>query len=101
VAALATAMQEAQMGTVGMDVAVDHDSLGVFQQRPSQGWGTVGQLSQPAYQAGKFFDKLQTIPGWQQMSLTEAAQAVQVSAFPFAYAQWESMAAKTVAAYWS
>lgn len=89
VVALATAMQESRLRNLpflGMDN--DHDSIGVFQQRPSQGWGTVEQLSQPAYQAGKFFDKLLTIPGWQHLPLTEAAQAVQLSAAPTAYATW-------------
>ena len=66
----------------------DHDSIGVFQQRPSQGWGTVEQLSKPAYQAGKFYDKLLTVPAWQSMPLTRAAQTVQASAFPDAYAKW-------------
>jgi cell wall-associated NlpC family hydrolase len=89
VVGLATAMQESRLRNLpllGEDN--DHDSIGVFQQRPSQGWGTVEQLSQPAYQAGRFFDKLLTIHRWQQMPLAQAAQAVQLSAAPNAYATW-------------
>jgi hypothetical protein len=87
--ALAVAMQESGLRNLpylGDDN--DHDSIGVFQQRPSQGWGTPEQLTGPAYQAGKFYDKLKTIPGWQTMPLTDAAQAVQDSAYPDAYAKW-------------
>ncbi|WP_344919834.1 M23 family peptidase [Plantactinospora mayteni] len=84
VVATATAMQESTLRNLpgGAD-----DSIGLFQQRPSQGRGTPEQLRDPAYQAGKFFDKLVTIEGWQQMPLTEAAQAVQRSAHPDAYAK--------------
>ena len=60
----------------------DHDSIGLFQQRPSAGWGTVEQLSDPAYQARKFFEKLVRITNWQLLPLTVAAQRVQISAFP-------------------
>jgi murein DD-endopeptidase MepM/ murein hydrolase activator NlpD len=89
VVALATAMQESSLRNLpDLGDRNDHDSIGVFQQRPSQGWGTPQQLADPAYQAGKFYDKLLTIPGWQSMPLTQAAQAVQVSAFPDAYAKW-------------
>lgn len=87
--ALATAMQESGLRNLpNLGDKNDHDSLGVFQQRPSQGWGTVEQLAEPAYQAGKFFDKLLSVAGWQTMPLTKAAQAVQISAFPDAYAKW-------------
>ncbi|MBO4209016.1 C40 family peptidase [Micromonospora echinofusca] len=89
VVAVATAMQESGLRNLPhLGGRNDHDSIGVFQQRPSQGWGTVAQLSQPAYQAGRFFDKLLAIPGWETMPLTQAAQAVQISAFPDAYAKW-------------
>jgi murein DD-endopeptidase MepM/ murein hydrolase activator NlpD len=89
VVALATAMQESGLRSLpDLGSNNDHDSIGVFQQRPSQGWGTPEQLADPAYQAGKFYDKLLTIPGWQSMPLTEAAQAVQVSGAPDAYAKW-------------
>jgi murein DD-endopeptidase MepM/ murein hydrolase activator NlpD len=93
VVALATAMQESRLRNLphlGPDN--DHDSVGVFQQRPSQGWGTVEQLADSAYQAGKFYDKLVIIPGWQSMPLTRAAQAVQVSAYPDAYEKWTAPA---------
>ena len=82
--AVATAIQES--GLRNLPGGAD-DSIGLFQQRPSQGWGTPQQLADPAYQASKFFDKLLTIKDWQQMPLTEAAQAVQHSAYPDAYAQ--------------
>ncbi|WUP52899.1 C40 family peptidase [Micromonospora globbae] len=97
VIALATAMQESGLRNVPhLGDSNDHDSIGVFQQRPSQGWGTIEQLSQPAYQAGTFFDKLLTITGWETMPLTQAAQAVQVSAFPDAYATWTDDAIRLV-----
>ena len=84
VIAVATAIQES--GLRNLPGGAD-DSIGLFQQRPSQGWGTPQQLTDPAYQANRFFDKLLTVAGWQQMPLTEAAQAVQISAYPQAYAQ--------------
>jgi murein DD-endopeptidase MepM/ murein hydrolase activator NlpD len=74
----------------------DRDSVGLFQQRPSQGWGTIDQLQDPAYAAGKFYERLLTIPDWHTMTLTDAAQAVQRSAFPDAYAKWEDDAAALV-----
>jgi murein DD-endopeptidase MepM/ murein hydrolase activator NlpD len=89
VVALATAMQESGLRNLPyLGNRNDHDSIGVFQQRPSQGWGTPQQLADPAYQANRFYDKLLTVPGWQAMPLTDAAQAVQQSAFPDAYAKW-------------
>ena len=84
--ALATAMQESGLRNLA---GGDRDSIGLFQQRPSQGWGTPAQIGDPVYAAGKFYDKLATIRGWQTMPLTAAAQAVQGSAFPHAYAKWE------------
>ena len=89
VVGVATAMQESGLRNLPhLGDRNDHDSIGVFQQRSSQGWGTVAQLSEPAYQAGKFFDKLLTVPGWESMPLAQAAQAVQLSAYPDAYAKW-------------
>jgi hypothetical protein len=84
--AVATAIQESQLRNLpdGPD-----DSLGLFQQRPSQGWGTPDQIRDPAYAARKFYEKLLTIPNWQQMALTDAAQAVQKSAAPDSYADDE------------
>ncbi|WP_324291217.1 peptidase M23 [Paractinoplanes pyxinae] len=84
VVAVATAMQESSLRNLR---GGDRDSIGLFQQRPSQGWGTPKQLRDPAYQTGKFYDKLLRTDGWQQMRVTEAAQAVQISAYPEAYAK--------------
>lgn len=93
VVATATAMQESDLHNL---TGGDRDSIGLFQQRPSQGWGTPAQLANPAYQAGKFFDKLLTVPGWQQMPLTRAAQAVQRSAYPDAYTKHTAGAIRLV-----
>ncbi|WP_345637737.1 hypothetical protein [Rugosimonospora acidiphila] len=110
VVAVATALQESQLLNLAnygvaesLDlphdgVGGDHDSVGLFQQRPSSGWGTVEELMDPATSATKFYDALIEIPGWESMSVTEAAQAVQNSAFPDAYAQQESLATLVVAA---
>ncbi|MFC0007948.1 M23 family metallopeptidase [Micromonospora siamensis] len=97
VIAVATAMQESALRNLGhLGRRNDHDSVGLFQQRPSQGWGTPAQLQDPAYAAGKFYQKLLTIPGWERLSLWEAAQKVQVSAFPYAYAKHEDLAGQIV-----
>lgn len=86
VIALATAMQESTLRNLPSG---DRDSVGLFQQRPSQGWGTPAQLRDPRYAAGKFYTALLAVDGWQAMALTDAAQAVQRSAYPDAYAKWE------------
>ena len=86
VVAVATAWQESKLRNVS---GGDRDSVGLFQQRPSQGWGTTTQILDPVYSSGKFYDALLAVPGWQAMSLTKAAQQVQYSAYPDAYAQWE------------
>jgi murein DD-endopeptidase MepM/ murein hydrolase activator NlpD len=97
VIAVATALQESRLQNLpNLGPNNDHDSIGVFQQRPSQGWGTLEQLADPAYQSRRFYEKLLTVAGWQTMSLTVAAQRVQVSAFPDAYAKHEPLAAKVV-----
>jgi murein DD-endopeptidase MepM/ murein hydrolase activator NlpD len=97
VIAVATALQESRLQNLpDLGPSNDHDSIGVFQQRPSQGWGTVQQLADPAYQARKFYEKLLTVTGWETMPLTQAAQVVQVSAFPDAYAKQEPLATKVV-----
>jgi hypothetical protein len=70
----------------------DRDSLGIFQQRPSQGWGTPAQLQDPAFAAGAFYSHLVQIPGWEQLPVSTAAQRVQHSADGSAYAQWEEEA---------
>lgn len=81
--AIATAYQESKLINVKHG---DRDSLGLFQQRPSQGWGTAQQIMNPYYSAGKFYDALVRVDGYQDMPITKAAQAVQHSAFPDAYA---------------
>ncbi|CAI6334329.1 unnamed protein product [Periconia digitata] len=68
----------------------DHDSVGIFQQRP--GWGTVKDRMDPASSADKFLNRLKTVSNWQSLSIAQAAQKVQVSAFPDAYAKWETLA---------
>lgn len=93
--ALATAMQES--GLVNLPGG-DRDSAGLFQQRPSQGWGSVEQVRDPRYAATQFYTRLLAVPGWDQMPLTQAAQAVQRSAFPDAYAKWEQPAADLLSA---
>jgi hypothetical protein len=80
--ALATAFQESKLRNLDHG---DRDSLGLFQQRPSQGWGTPEQIMDPVYAAGAFYDALVEIDGYQDMRITEAAQAVQRSGFPEAY----------------
>ena len=67
----------------------DHDSVGLFQQRPSSGWGSVKNLMTPDYAAKAFYRALIQIPGWDTMALTYAIQAVQISAYPDAYAKHE------------
>jgi len=99
VIAVATSLQESKLENLGhLGDRNDHDSLGLFQQRPSSGWGTPEQITDPNYSAKAFYEGLQNVPGYDKMPLTEAAQTVQVSAFPDAYAQWEQMAADLVLA---
>src|SRR5205814_10221948 len=95
--AVATAIQESSLINLP-DLGDENnaDSLGLFQQRPSQGWGTPAQIMDPAYASTKFYEHLLAVPGWQSMPLTEAAQAVQHSATPGAYAQWEPDATRIV-----
>jgi cell wall-associated NlpC family hydrolase len=92
--AIATALQESTLRN--LDVAVDHDSLGLFQQRPSMGWGTPAQVLDPVYASNAFYEHLERVPDWQSIPLTQAAQAVQRSAFPDAYAKWENLATTIV-----
>ncbi|HEX6076092.1 MAG TPA: M23 family metallopeptidase [Micromonosporaceae bacterium] len=97
VIAVGTALQESHLRNLGyLGVRNDHDSLGLFQQRPSQGWGTPQQVTDPAYAAREFYERLRKVRGWETMRLTDAAQAVQRSAFPDAYQKWESLAAEVV-----
>jgi hypothetical protein len=88
--ALATAMQESKLYNLD---GGDRDSIGLFQQRPSQGWGTPENLADPRYAAGQFYTALNKVKGWQSMRITEAAQRVQKSAYPEAYDQWADDAA--------
>jgi murein DD-endopeptidase MepM/ murein hydrolase activator NlpD len=97
VIAIATAMQESRLTNLGnLGSNNDHDSLGLFQQRPSAGWGTPAEVRDPAYAATKFYEKLKTVPGWETEPLTDAAQAVQRSAYPQAYAKHEPVATQIV-----
>ncbi|GAB3031539.1 hypothetical protein GCM10011376_24830 [Nocardioides flavus (ex Wang et al. 2016)] len=84
--ALATAYQESKLYNIDYG---DRDSVGLFQQRPSQGWGTVEQLTDPVYATNAFFDALQQVEGYDSMEITVAAQEVQRSAYPDAYADHE------------
>ncbi|GAB1646747.1 M23 family metallopeptidase [Krasilnikovia sp. MM14-A1259] len=114
VIAVATAMQEStlqnlantnvprSLGIPHEGSGHDHDSVGLFQQRPNPpdgegSWGTVQELMTPATAATKFYRALQHVPGWQTMDLAEAAQRVQRSSFPDAYAKWETKAGELVA----
>ncbi len=109
VVAVATAMQESDLRNVAstavpeslgyphQGVEVDYDSVGLFQQRASQGWGTVAQLMDPVYATSVFLDRLVEVPGWESMSVTAAAQAVQRSAFPDAYQKHQPLAEQVVA----
>ncbi|MEV4481827.1 C40 family peptidase [Micromonospora coxensis] len=86
VIALATAMQESTLRNLS---GGDRDSVGLFQQRPSQGWGSPEQLRDPRYASAAFYRALLAVDGWQAMAVTDAAQTVQRSAYPGAYAKWE------------
>ncbi|MFG3599979.1 hypothetical protein [Micromonospora chersina] len=102
VISIATSLQESKLENLGhLGDRNDHDSLGLFQQRPSSGWGTPEQITDPEYSTLAFEKGLKQVDGWQDMPLTEAAQTVQVSAYPDAYAQWEQQAADIVAHHWN
>jgi cell wall-associated NlpC family hydrolase len=92
--ALATAKQESDLRNINYG---DRDSLGLFQQRPSQGWGSPAQVLDPVYSTSTFLDRLLKVPNWERLPVTVAAQTVQRSAFPDAYAKWEGLAADLVA----
>lgn len=97
VIAVATAMQESTLNNINYGTS---DSVGLFQQRPSCGWGTVQQIMDPAYAADAFLTALHQHqagdPGWATQPLWANAQAVQASGFPFAYAKWETQASHLV-----
>ncbi|TDB77727.1 hypothetical protein [Micromonospora sp. KC723] len=102
VVAIATSLQESKLENLGhLGDRNDHDSQGLFQQRPSSGWGTVDQITDPEYSTTAFLKGLKQVDGWQDMPLTRAAQTVQVSAYPDHYAQWEQQAADLVAQHWN
>ncbi len=87
--ALATALQESNLRNLPVG---DLDSVGLFQQRPSQGWGTPEQIQDPRYATETFYRHLVQVPRWQTLPVTEAAQAVQRSGVPDGYAKWEGEA---------
>lgn len=89
VVALATSLQEAKLRNLDhLGKRNDHDSLGLFQQRPSQGWGTAEEILDQRHAAEMFYAALVRVPGWEGMRVTEAAQQVQRSAHPEAYEKW-------------
>ena len=101
VIAIATSLQESMLHNYNL--ADDHDSVGLFQQRPSSGWGNepagptdtrtpAQRLLDPQYASAKFYQKLLRTPNWNSRRLADVAQAVQISAFPEAYARWEGFA---------
>jgi hypothetical protein len=97
VIAVATAMQESNLKNLGhLGKRNDHDSLGLFQQRPSSGWGSPAQVTDPVYAATKFYGKLRKVKNWDRLALTRAAQRVQISAYPGAYAKHEPVATHIV-----
>ena len=94
--AYATAMQESKLHNLNYG---DMDSVGVFQQRPSEGWGPRNKLEDPVYATTKFFRALKAVPGYQRLPIYQAAQDVQHSADGSAYIQYEKMAAEMSAAF--
>jgi hypothetical protein len=110
VVAITTALQETRLRNLAnptvpqslsfpnQGVESNFDSIGLFQQRPSQGWGAAAQLMDPATSARLFYDRLLKVPGWESMSVGAAAQAVQRSAFPNAYDAQQAHAQRIVAA---
>jgi hypothetical protein len=83
---IATAMQESKLHNIDYG---DRDSLGLFQQRPSQGWGDPEEIMDPVYATNAFFDVLIKVEGYESLAITDAAQKVQKSAYPTAYADHE------------
>jgi hypothetical protein len=92
----ATAMQESKLENVDYG---DRDSLGLFQQRPSQGWGTSTQIMDPVYSSTRFYQALVAVPNWQNMSVAQAAQAVQRSADGELYAEHQADASVLAAVF--
>ena len=110
IVAVATAMQESNLYNRASNVVPeslkydhqgygsDYDSVGLFQQRYTTGWGTVKSIMNPSESAKKFYRALMQVEGWQDMPLTYAAQTVQGSAFPGAYAKHQGNATAVVTA---
>jgi len=94
--AYATALQESKLQNLSYG---DRDSVGVFQQRPSEGWGPRQDLENPVYATSKFFGALVKVPGYQRLPIYQAAQDVQHSADGFAYAQYAPMATRMAVAF--
>lgn len=90
--ALATSLQESKLRNIGHGDEAGPDSRGLFQQRPSQGWGTEAEVMDPYHATNAFYDALVKIPGYESLPITAAAQEVQRSAYPGAYAQHEPTA---------
>jgi cell wall-associated NlpC family hydrolase len=76
----------------------DRDSLGIFQMRPSQGWGSAAQVTDPAYEINKFYDVLLRVPDWETQRPGDSAQDIERSAFPARYHQWEPLAVNAIGA---
>ena len=94
--AIATAMVESTLRNLDHG---DRDSLGLFQQRPSAGWGAPEQIMDPVHASTSFYKALEKVDGWQAMDFGAAAQAVQRSAFPDRYGQWQALAEAVVASF--
>ena len=94
--ALATARQESKFNNLS---GGDRDSIGLFQQRPSEGWGTVSQIMDTTYASTAFYNALLKVSDWQNLPLTVAAQDVQHSAYPDAYASHEQEASVLAAVF--
>jgi cell wall-associated NlpC family hydrolase len=97
VIAVATALQESTLLNIAHGDRRGPDSLGLFQQRPTQGWGSPAEIMQPVYATNAFLARMIHVPGWQTRPLTDVAQAVQRSRYPDAYAKWEDDATAIVA----
>ncbi|GLW98790.1 C40 family peptidase [Microtetraspora sp. NBRC 16547] len=96
VIAVATGMQESRL----RNLTYGHrDSVGLFQQRPSQGWGSREEILDPRHATRSFYRRLTAVSGWERIPLARAAQAVQHSAYPEEYARWEPLAQRVVDAF--
>jgi hypothetical protein len=94
--AYATALQESKLANLDYGTM---DSVGVFQQRPSQGWGTARQIENPVYATERFFAALAQVPGYRRLPIYQAAQDVQRSADGYAYAQYSEVGTELARAF--